>query len=35
MKEQRTPPPAGGDVLVYQTEDRRIKLGVRLEDETV
>ncbi len=28
-------PPAGGEVLVYQTEDGRIKLDVRLEDETV
>jgi len=35
MKRQPTPPPAGGEVLVYQSEDGRIKLEVRLEDETV
>lgn len=35
MNEQNTPPPAGGEVLVYQAEDGRIKLDVRLQDETV
>lgn len=35
MNEQSTPPPAGGEVLVYQAEDGRIKLDVRLQDETV
>lgn len=34
-KEQYTEPPSGGELLVYQTEDGRVKLDVRLEDETV
>lgn len=35
IKDQYTEPPSGGELLVYQTEDGRVKLDVRLEDETV
>ena len=35
MKKQTTPEVTGGEVLVYQTQDGRIKLDVRLQDETV
>jgi len=34
MKEQHTPP-IRGEVLVCQAEDGRIRLDVRLEDESV
>jgi hypothetical protein len=30
-----TPAPPGGDVILYQTEDGRTRLQVRLQDETV
>lgn len=36
MGKQPLPPsPGGGEILVYQTEDGRVKLQVRLENETV
>jgi len=34
-EQQYTDPPGGGELLVYRTEDGRVKLDVRLEDETV
>lgn len=34
-KDSRTPPPPGGQFLVYQTEDGRLKIDVRFEGETV
>lgn len=35
MKDKNMPPVGNGEILVYQTEDGRIRLDVRLEDETV
>jgi hypothetical protein len=34
-KESNTPPPPGGQFLVYQTEDGKLKIDVRFEGETV
>jgi len=35
MKPPASPAPAGGEVILYQTEDGRTRLQVRLQDETV
>lgn len=35
MMSDQNVPPIGGEVLVYQTEDGKIRLDVRLEEETV
>ena len=34
-KDSETPPPPGGQFLVYQTEDGKLKIDVRFEGETV
>ena len=34
-KDSGTPPPSGGQFLVYQTEDGKLKIDVRFEGETV
>ena len=34
-KDSETPPPPGGQFLVYQTQDGKLKIDVRFEDETV
>ena len=34
-KDPETPPPSGGQFLVYQTEDGKLKIDVRFEGETV
>jgi hypothetical protein len=34
-KDPETPPPPGGQFLVYQTEDGKLKIDVRFEGETV
>lgn len=34
-KDSETPPPPGGQFLIYQTEDGKLKIGVRFEGETV
>ncbi len=34
-EDSETPPPPGGQFLVYQTEDGKLKLDVRFEGETV
>lgn len=34
-KDSETPPPPGGQFLVYQTEDGKLKIEVRFEGETV
>jgi hypothetical protein len=34
-KDSETPPPSGGQFLVYQTEDGKLKIDVRFEGETV
>ncbi len=34
-KESAPPPPPGGQFLVYQTEDGKLKIDVRFEGETV
>ena len=34
-KDSETPPPPGGQFLVYQKEDGKLKLDVRFEGETV
>jgi hypothetical protein len=34
-KDSGTPPPPSGQFLVYQTEDGKLKIGVRFEGETV
>ena len=33
--DSNAPPPPGGQLLVYQTEDRKLKIDVRFECETV
>ena len=35
MKEAQPSPPPGGQFLVYQTEDGKLKIDVRFEGETV
>ena len=37
MSQSASPPPApsGGDVILYQTEDGRTRLQVRLQGDTV
>src|ERR1035437_6135820 len=35
VKEAQASPPPGGQFLVYQTEDGRLKIDVRFEGETV
>ena len=35
MKPPASPAPSGGDVILYQTEDGRTRLQVRLQGETV
>jgi hypothetical protein len=34
-KDSETPPPSGGQFLVYQTQDGKLKIDVRFEGETV
>ena len=34
-KESATPPPSGGQFLVYQTEDGKLKIDVRFEGESL
>ena len=34
-KDSETPPPPGGQFLVYQTEDGKLKIDVRFQGETV
>lgn len=34
-KDSETPPPPGGQFLVYQTQDGKLKLDVRFKGETV
>ena len=34
-RDSETPPPPGGQFLVYQTQDGKLKIDVRFEGETV
>ncbi|MBN1829138.1 MAG: hydroxyacid dehydrogenase, partial [Deltaproteobacteria bacterium] len=35
MKNHKGPPPDKGELILYQTEDGKTKVEVRLQDETV